>query len=162
MKLRPLIPEKQLRATAARRLAPSRATEDEYDEPTTKFSKAFVIVLVLHVVAFLGFYSFSSINAHRPAAPAADPLPMAPAAPVGKPAVAESAAADASAKKPAATIAATGPKDSGEVYTVLKGESPERIAKKLGVSYNDLMKLNHIDDPKKLQIGQKLHVPIKK
>jgi LysM repeat protein len=29
----------------------------------------------------------------------------------------------------------------------------------LKVSYNDLMSLNHIDDPRKLQIGQKLLVP---
>lgn len=56
---------------------------------------------------------------------------------------------------------ATGPKDSGQIYAVGKGESPVSIAKKLGVSYDDLLKLNKLDDPKKLQIGTKLHVPVK-
>jgi len=42
---------------------------------------------------------------------------------------------------------------------VKKGDNPVGIAKKLKVSYNDLMTLNHIDDPRKLQIGQKLLVP---
>ena len=35
------------------------------------------------------------------------------------------------------------------------------IAKKLKVSENDLLAANHIDDPRKLQIGQKLLVPAK-
>jgi LysM repeat protein len=42
---------------------------------------------------------------------------------------------------------------------VKKGDNPVAIAKKLKVSYNDLIALNHIDDPRKLQIGQKLIVP---
>jgi LysM repeat protein len=52
-------------------------------------------------------------------------------------------------------------KDSGQVHTVGKGETPVTIARKLNVSYDDLLKLNKIDDPKKLQIGQKLRIPAK-
>ena len=52
------------------------------------------------------------------------------------------------------------PPDSGKVYTVGKGESPYGIAQKLKVSYAALLKLNHIDDPKKLKPGQKLRVPV--
>ena len=51
------------------------------------------------------------------------------------------------------------PSDSGKTYTVGKGESPYVIAQKLKVSYESLLKLNHIDDPKKLKPGQKLRVP---
>jgi spore germination protein YaaH len=51
------------------------------------------------------------------------------------------------------------PSSSKQTYVVKKGDNPVRIAKKLNVSYNDLMTLNHIDDPRKLQIGQKLLVP---
>ena len=36
-----------------------------------------------------------------------------------------------------------------------------KIAKKLKVSESDLLAVNHIDDPRKLQIGQKLIVPAK-
>ena len=49
--------------------------------------------------------------------------------------------------------------DSGKVYVVAKGENPVAIAKKLKVSYDDLIALNHIDDPRKIQIGQKLLIP---
>ena len=48
---------------------------------------------------------------------------------------------------------------SGKTYIVKKGDNPVAIAKRLKVSYNDLMALNHIDDARKLQIGQKLLVP---
>jgi LysM repeat protein len=51
------------------------------------------------------------------------------------------------------------PASSGKVYTVAKGDKPVTIAKKLKVSYDDLMALNHIEDPRKLQIGQKLVIP---
>jgi len=51
------------------------------------------------------------------------------------------------------------PSASGKTYIVKKGDNPVAIAKKLKVSYNDLIALNHIDDPRKLQIGQKLLVP---
>ena len=49
--------------------------------------------------------------------------------------------------------------DSGKPYVVAKGDNPVSIARKLKVSYDDLLALNHIDDPRKLQIGQKLLVP---
>ena len=51
------------------------------------------------------------------------------------------------------------PPDSGKVYVVGKGESSYLIAQKLKVSYDALLKLNQIDDPKKLKLGQKLHIP---
>lgn len=57
--------------------------------------------------------------------------------------------------------ASSGVKDSGETYIVAKGDNPVAIAKKLKVGYDDLLKLNKVDDPKKLQIGQKLKIPAK-
>jgi LysM repeat protein len=53
------------------------------------------------------------------------------------------------------------PASSGKVYTVVKGDSPVKIAKKLKVSYEDLIALNHIEDPRRLKVGQKLLVPKK-
>lgn len=46
-----------------------------------------------------------------------------------------------------------------KTYVVAKGDNPVSIARKLGVSQDELLKLNNIDDPKKLQIGQTLKVP---
>lgn len=57
--------------------------------------------------------------------------------------------------------AAAGLKDSGETYTTVKGDNAVAIAKKLHVNYDELLKLNKIDEPRKLQIGQKLRIPAK-
>src|SRR5207248_8465897 len=53
------------------------------------------------------------------------------------------------------------PPSSGKVYTVVKGDNPVKIARKLKISYEDLIALNHIEDPRKLRAGQKLLVPTK-
>ena len=44
-------------------------------------------------------------------------------------------------------------------HTVRAGESPNAIAKKYHVAEWDLMKLNAIEDPSKLQIGARLKIP---
>lgn len=49
--------------------------------------------------------------------------------------------------------------DSGKTYTVAKGDNVWSIAKKLKVDREELLKLNGIKDPRKLQIGQQLKVP---
>ena len=54
------------------------------------------------------------------------------------------------------------PADAGKTYVVMKGDNPVTIARKLKVAYDDLIALNHIEDPRKLQIGQKLRIPEKK
>ena len=47
-------------------------------------------------------------------------------------------------------------------YTVVKGDSPYKIAKKFKISPDELMKANGITDPKKIQIGQQLKIPVTK
>ena len=69
------------------------------------------------------------------------------------------------ASSPAAANNATGdkngrlPADSGKTYVVQKGDSPYSIAEKLKIEPSALLKLNGIDDPKKIKPGQTLHVP---
>lgn len=46
-------------------------------------------------------------------------------------------------------------------YIVRKNDNLSKIANSLGVKYEELVKLNNIKDPKKLQEGQKLKVPRK-
>lgn len=69
---------------------------------------------------------------------------------------APSAAAPASVA-PAAAAPTAG--ESAEIYEVVAGDNPYSIARRLGVNYQDLLTLNAIDDPTKLQIGQKLKIP---
>jgi peptidoglycan endopeptidase LytE len=237
---------KKLRATAtAARRAP--ATDSYYDEePRTNLSTAFIVVLVLHVVAVGGIYAFNSIHAARqsreqksvlnkstPAAPKPAPEPpkaatqsAAATAPVSKANVYHVQPGDTltriaamhsttvaelealndiknanglragqvltippakSASKPVAPAAVippgksaflakvestpapaatpkpgTSPSASGRTYVVAKGDTPTSIAKKFGTTASELLKLNKVDDPKKVQIGQTLKVPAKK
>ena len=52
--------------------------------------------------------------------------------------------------------------EGAKYYTVAKGDNPVTIAKKFKVGYDDLLAANHIDDPRKLKVGQKLIIPPKK
>jgi len=78
-----------------------------------------------------------------PVTPVVNNTPVAPSKPAPAPETAASSA----------PVAADG------TYEVVKGDNPYSIAKKLGVSYQKLLEVNGIDDPTKLQIGQKLKVP---
>lgn len=51
------------------------------------------------------------------------------------------------------------PPDSGKTYVVKKGDSPYTIAERFKVDATALLKLNGIDDPKKLKLGQSLKIP---
>jgi len=170
----PSATRQRLQAAVARRTARTPSIEEE-EEPTTSFKTALIIVLLLHVVAGGGILAFERIKIRHPSAsstvvskktaaavPAASPAVSQPAKPQAAKPQAVAAATDP-VKKPAAATPATATevKDSGVLYTVAKGDKPVAIAKKLRVAYDDLLKLNKIEDPTKLRIGQKLHVPIK-
>lgn len=232
---KPRKPRTRLQASASRLTQP--VYDDYEEEPTTKLSTAFVVVLVLHLVAVGGIYAFHSIKAHRreadgtavtsnsgaakkaasaqasatmastdlkgaapsvtakpalvvpptaatqaasqPAQPVVQPASLKPAASGGVVDKSQSAAqtgpsavlpqpkaATSAPVTPAAKIAtpvgSAPAESSGRTYTVVKGDNPVTIAKKMGVNSEELLKLNGLDDPKKLQIGQVLKVPVKK
>jgi len=204
-----------------------RGGEDDYyeAEPNMKLSHAFMVVLILHIVAVGGIYAFNQIKVNKnanllenisgkiaqaaggavpsvaaaskpvaaatanatPFAPAApelrrmpgdadEPLPMVggssqaavalapvvktePAVPAA-PVVTQNSPAKAPATKPVvATTKAEPVVGSSATYKVAKGDNPYKIAKKLGVTSQELLKANNIEDPTKLQIGQVLKVP---
>ena len=168
---------KKLSAATARRASAASGGMDfeGIPEPNMKLSRALLIVLLLHVVAVSGIIAFNAIKTHErsfaPAPPSeteSTPADTAGASNHADTANARVAAAqkendhqrDLRPSHPAAKEErATTPSSSGKTYVVKKGDNPVAIAKKLKVSYNDLIALNHIDDPRKLQIGQKLLVP---
>ena len=146
-----------------------------------KLSRALMIVLLLHVVAVSGIIAFNAIKTRQssfaPAAPAnAENNPAArsvgsainsePSNPRSSVTPRDGAKASQSPSKSIAKDEHLKPSEvekppvaSGKVYTVAKGDNPVTIAKKLKVAYGDLIALNHIEDPRKLQIGQKLLIP---
>ena len=234
-----LKPRRKLHASATARRAQPVPDHYEDDEPHTRLSSAFVVVLILHVVAVGGIYAFNSIRSHRktPEAPVPATVAVKPSAATSTAVAAPSTRGDLPAAtapltttslpslpSPGATAgrthrvvagenltkiaqqhnvtvaeleAANGPKNVatlriGQVLTIPKGNAATRvepapkvsaagsapkgtksyvvasgdsavaIAKKFGVSSAELLKLNNIEDPKKLQIGQRLKVPAKK
>ncbi len=219
-----LIRKQKLRAATGR----AAASESYDDAPNMKLSSAFIVVLVLHVVAVGGIYAFKSIKERKsayadaapvevaaPAAGLSEPEPAAASAPQGdiytvragdtltriaaahrvtvadlekanglqnvaaiqigqslmipdpmaaavaKPKPAPQAVQRRAPESSAPKAAAAAPA-SDRIYEVKKGDNPVAIARHLGVDYNELLKLNGIDDPRKLQIGSKLKVPAPK
>ena len=178
IKIPRLFNAKKLSAATARRSSAAASGGMDFEgipEPNMKLSRALLIVLLLHVVAVSGIIAFNAIKTrerayvpptstekeNKPADTAqtvnhasTDKAPVAMAQKQNdrqhEPKPSHSPAKDEQRK----TISS-----SGKTYVVKKGDNPVGIAKKLKVSYNDLMTLNHIDDPRKLQIGQKLLVP---
>jgi LysM repeat protein len=162
---------------------------EEMPEPNMKLSRALLIVLLLHVVAVSGIIAFNAIKTREssfvPASSAnTEPKPSAAASAAihtdgARPetAVAQKENApredlkpshspsklsskDDHANAPSVAKAVAGkPVASGKTYVVKKGDNLVTIAKKLKVPYDDLIALNHIEDPRKLRIGHKLLIP---
>jgi LysM repeat protein len=178
MKISKLFPKKKLRASVAARrsLRASAETYDDMDEPNMKLSRALLIVLILHVVAVSGIVAFNAIKTRqdsfaKAASAEAVRQNVRPGAnspgrtgPSGENAGASQRTSSTLENARPVTHSlpiehAAKPTDSGKIYVVVKGDNPVTIAKKLKVSYDNLIELNHISDPRKLQIGQKLLIP---
>jgi LysM repeat protein len=187
MKLPKLLTRKKLRAATARRTlgAPDEMDYEEMSEPNMKLSRALLIVLVLHVVAVAGIIAFNTIKSRQ------GPIPFAPA-PAKNSSAAQTSSTKADgpavdlgatrkedsvptrvATKPTAKeerkaekakpAESVPPKsDPAKTYVVAKGDNPVSIARKFKISQTALMAANHIDDPHKLKIGQKLIIPAPK
>ena len=178
MKIPQLFRHKKLLAATARRASAAAGMDFEnIPEPNMKLSRALLIVLLLHVVAVSGIIAFNAIKTREssfvPAAPAnaennvadSTATPVHADATKRRPAISQREIAPRSDPKPSHSVSkdehAKTPSSSGKTYIVKKGDNPVTIAKKLKVSYDDLIALNHIEDPHKLQIGQKLLIPAK-
>ena len=173
MKIPPIFTrKKKLRATTARRSmsAPDEMDYDEMSEPNMKLSRALLIVLVLHVVAVAGIIAFNTIKSRQVALP--PPAPSIAKKTEGT-SINQTAARREEAKSAlpvtkedreaqAAKAVPVSALSDIKTYVVAKGDNPVSIARKMNVSESDLLAVNHIDDPRKLQIGQKLIIPAAK
>jgi LysM repeat protein len=160
---------------------------EEMSEPNMKLSRALLIVLVLHVVAVAGIIAFNAIKTRQglppPVSSQGGTSKVLPAPSRSTPPAADAAALRRAQGSDEAKVAKVSTKpvakddhkaeaakptennskkaEPAKTYVVAKGDNPVAIARKLKVPYDDLMAANHIDDPHKLQIGQKLIVPAK-
>ena len=220
------IPRRKLRAAAARKSA--RYDDDEYsvEEPNVKLSRAFVVVLLLHVVAVGGIFAFSTLKDRQSSSNTAKNQSETPS-PTSTPAaniangrghassqtlIYQVKAGDTLAGiaaqfgltshdletannlapgtivaigrdlvVPEHTTVKTGPEleklldnrqvggrtaagpgasgENGKFYTIQRGDNPATIAKKFKVTATELLRFNNIDDPRKLQVGQRILIP---
>jgi LysM repeat protein len=187
VKIPKLLGGKKLRAATARRMSGASAEMDygQITQPNMKLSRALLIVLLLHIVAVSGIIAFNAIKTRQsslvqaplvktednPAATAGPTVSSDTSNPRSLGAQNENGSRDetkmpGSLSKPRmkdeyakSTDQQKLPTASGKIYTVIKGDNPVTIARKLKVSYEDLIALNHIEDPRRLQIGQQLLIP---
>jgi LysM repeat protein len=157
---------------------------EEMSEPNMKLSRALLIVLVLHVVAVAGIVAFNTIKARQGPLPAvaedvtsdnkvvAAPQVKSENGPAVAPLKVENTKITNAPAKPVTpeehkvekaklTETVTTKPVTGKTYVVAKGDTPVSIARKFKVPFDDLMAANHIEDPTKLKIGQKLSIPSK-
>jgi LysM repeat protein len=147
---------------------------DSIPEPNMKLSRALLVVLLLHVVAVSGIVAFNAIKTREssfaPANPAETPGNSAGMANHAVTDAAREAAVQKENTQRSDVKASRSPSkqehamsivSSGKTYIVKRGDNPVTIAKKLKIPYDDLISLNHIEDPRKLKIGQKLLIPEK-
>ena len=136
------------RKTIHARAASSRDEVEEYEnesEPSMKLSQAFIVVLVLHVVAVAGVYGFNQLK-EKPARPATAKTEATEAAAVTE------KKADTLAKAQAASAAKA---QATEIsYTVVAGDTLRRIASKFNTSVASLEKLNDLTSTSILKVGQ--------
>ena len=161
---RKVLPQKlQARVRAA-----VAATADAYDdeEPQTKLTSAFVVVLILHVVAVGGIYAFNQIKASRrsletssaasaqvsaktaPATDSVDQVQKQSAAPAG------TAATVSTAVTPAALPGTS----RQRVHSVKPGDTLNAIAKIYGTSVAELKTFNSLPNDS-IRQGQTLNIP---
>lgn len=172
LKRKPVKPHRvqKLRAgTASRRLSP--AMDDDYDEePTTRLSSAFFVVLILHLVAVGGIWAFNSIKAHRRGI---EPAPKVLASNSGSeahvkaPAVSTPEAGSSTAPypqpkavAPLSPVATTG--SGGKNYQVKANDTLTKIANSLGVTVAELLAVNSQKEIAVLRPGQTINVPARR
>ena len=218
------MPRRKLRAAAARKSA--RYDEEEYfvEEPNVKLSRAFVVVLLLHVVAVGGIFAFSTLKDRQSSVNSVKNQPVT-ASPTSTPVanIADGRAHSSSqtlvyqvkagdtlagiaaqfgltardletannlapgtivaigrelivpehtnvkaggeleklldSRQPAGRTATGAGSENGKFYTIQRGDNPATIARKFKITTSELLRVNNIDDPKKLQVGQRILIP---
>jgi len=157
----------KLKASVARTARDDDEFEEyEDEEPNMKFGQAFLIVLILHVVAVAGVLTFNSIKAKQIAAgdEAAGEEVVAETTTAEKTDAPEVTTNTSAPKTAAAATAAAGTQKptaaaGQKLYKVLPGDTLTHIAEKHGVTIDALEKANEISSYSTIRVGQELVIP---
>lgn len=129
--------------------------EDDYDteeEPNMKLSHAFIVVLILHLIAVGGVFAFNSIKARQNAEAKAALAKSTPASTA-------SAETSAAPQAPARTEPAVPQGWKGKVHTVVAGDTLTRIASIHGTTVEAIEKENGVTSLSMIRVGQVLKIP---
>ena len=129
------LPPKKMNAMTRRATMPI-AEDYDTDEPNVRLSRAFVVVMLLHVVAVGGIFAFSSLKKNTPS-PISESIP-----------------------ERTANLAPDLPADS-RIYVVAADDTLGSIASTFGLTRNDLASANHLTDSSSIRMGDKLIIPAK-
>lgn len=127
-------PPKKMNAMTRRATMPI-AEDYDIDEPNVRLSRAFIVVMLLHVVAVGGIFAFSSLKKNAPT-PIAESLPEMTASTNDLPA-------------------------DSRVYVVSANDTLGSIASTFGLTRNDLATANRLTDSSSIRMGDKLIIPAK-
>lgn len=164
----PRRPPKKLQATARA----ARQTMEDYDseEPTTKLSSAFIVVLILHVVAVGGIYAFNSIKASRRDHDASTKTSETAPLIAGKPSSPGDVATASAGNNPAAAPHRVEPNAAGAAahpatahqYEVKATDTLTKIAVAYKTTPAEIMATNNLKEGAVLRPGQMLVIPAAK
>ncbi len=153
---------KKLNLTATRNAMPTTYEED--DEGSSRLSGAFVVVLLLHVVAIVGVFAFSRINEGRVAT-----TPNASSAAQENPAAGTKAATQKASSATSATATETRQSEArkaapavvpaGKTYVVKTGDNLTKIAVAFSTQASDLVSTNSLKNENDIRAGQVLTIP---
>lgn len=154
---RPRSGKSTLQSRAAAATADDSYDDEEYyddmEEPNMKLSHAFIVVLILHIIAVGAVFAFNSIKTNKTAGKA----PLAQSTTTEK---SSSESADAptqtaqAAQKPPASDGWT-----GKTHTVAAGDTLTRISTTYGVPVVEIEKANELTSFSMIRVGQVLRIP---
>ena len=143
--------------------APTQPVRPTLDAAALRRTRLPLLVALLAIAIIAGFaagpWALSKLTGGDVPTPSAAGGALASAVPSAQPTVAATPAASAAAS--AAATPTTSPQSSARpaFYIVQKGDSLGSIAARFGTTVQRLMDLNHISNPNRIVVGQKILLP---
>lgn len=164
----PKKPKKKVRLKAATRRASSpMVAETAYDddlEPNMKLGRAFVVVVLLHVVTVGAIFAFNSLKTHQTPGPQLtgvstedrpESAELQPDRTIPGEAI-EPRTADAN---PEADRSSGKQADGSIIHILRSGETISNLAKQYGVAEKELIARNQLENVATLRVGMELLIP---
>lgn len=150
MKRKTRKPVKRLKTTARSASAKDFYEEDYFgEESNMRLSRAFVVVLILHIVAVGGILLFNNMKAKQEARESA-------ASGAGAPVVSDTAPPPVS---PGVGASEDGKPSGAKIHVLRSGETLSRLSRIYGVGVPEIVEANGLQNTTSLQIGQRLVIP---